>query len=126
MKKYIILVGLAFVLASCRTVGTGDPVVVTAENVREIATSTFSALWVLEKENRMTLWAVSPDIKHAVDKTRAGAPGWIADLSSAIKAYKASKTDLTKSWVDKSQESLGKETTEAQKQIVDIKTKLTK
>jgi len=116
MKKLLILVGLACLLASCSTVSTGsDPVIVGAEKTRSLATITFTTLWQLEKDNRLALWAVSHDFKHQTDFTRTNAPLWVADLTGAIAAYKAVKGPTTQQLLLKSEESLLGHATDASK-----------
>lgn len=89
----VVMLGVLMVLPGCASVAPGhDPVVVRAEQVRDVAVTTFDVLLELEYQNSEALWKVSPEIKRTCDYIRKNERLWINGLTSMINAYKKNRT----------------------------------
>lgn len=77
-----------------------DPVVVRAQQTREIAFSTFDTFVSLEYRNRATLQKLNPNFNEVADNIRVGAPKWFKSFDQVLVAYKSGKTPATKSKLD--------------------------
>jgi hypothetical protein len=71
------------------TTGQTDSALYTADSTYKLAYSTVDAAFKFEKENRVSLWKISPDIKHGVDKVRIQAWAVNQDWARARQAYEA-------------------------------------
>lgn len=58
----------------------------TADSAFIAAYSILDLAFKFERDNRLMLWKISPDIKHSIDKIRPGA-------ETAVQAYKAARAD---------------------------------
>lgn len=67
-----------------------DPIVVHAERTQTYALETFDTFLAWERENRMLLH--KPEVKAAADNIRVNYKEWDDNLSSTIKAYKATRS----------------------------------
>lgn len=67
-----------------------DPVVVHAERTQTYALETFDTFLAWERENRLLLH--NPEVKAAADNIRVHYREWDDNLSSAIKAYKVTRS----------------------------------
>ena len=77
----------------CASVKPGnDPLIVHANQSRELLVVTADAFLKLEKGNRDYFWSVSKSIKHSADGTRVAVPRIVESLNKAIDRYKAYKT----------------------------------
>lgn len=74
-----------------------DPIVVRAQQTREIAKQTIDLFLRLEETNADVLWQFNPEIKYVADKLRTNAPPAIRDLTRAIATYKEAKNETNSS-----------------------------
>lgn len=71
---------------------TADKPFFIADGAFYLAYSAIDAAFTFERDNRATLWALSPDIKHALDKIRPDAVVARNSYIAARKGYLANPT----------------------------------
>lgn len=104
--------------AGCASILPGnDPVIVRAQQTREIAFSTFDTFVTLEYRNRAFLQKLNPNFTDVADNIRTGAPKWFKSFDQVLVAYKAGKTPATKSKLDGAIAVIESALTEAQTYI---------
>jgi len=106
MKKYLSLILGCILLTGCVTgarLETGGPYAATATQAAQpelfvmdssfdVAYAALDTVFRYEQTNRKALWAISPDIKHSLDKVRIESQRVRLDYAIARTAYKATPT----------------------------------
>lgn len=65
-----------------------DPVVVNAQQIRQISFDTVDTYLAFEKANRLALWKVSKEFKHVADDLRMQFPSSLKVYNAALDSYK--------------------------------------
>lgn len=68
------------------------PELYVADATFDLAYSALDGVFKFERDNRQTLWKISPEIKHTLDKLRKEAGQLVKDYAIARAAYLASPT----------------------------------
>jgi hypothetical protein len=79
------------------TVAPGaDPAVVFAEQTAKEGMSYMDAFVKFERTHDVQLRAINPEIHKAAEEIRKHGPGWLTELRTATKVYKANRTEGSK------------------------------
>lgn len=113
----LILAGAVFCSGCAAILPGNDPVIVRAQQTREIAFSTFDTFVTLEYRNREALQKINPNFTDVADNIRVGAPKWFKSFDAVLVAYKSGKTPATKSKLDGAIAVIESALTEAQTYI---------